>query len=114
MSTRALYLRISSSELQRFVLDPKRVHKLDVRPAIDDGRAIDLGRGWEELGCLLEGGITTPEAAPAIGDVPLSSNDREAWSWVRAERVEDLAKRLTRITRAAFYKMYVVDDEETQ
>ena len=38
LTTRALYLRIKTGELQRFLERPDLIFKLDVRPAIADGR----------------------------------------------------------------------------
>lgn len=113
-STRALYLRISPADLRRYLQKPELLSRLDVRVALADGRALDLGRGWEEIGCLLEGGISVPTRAPTVGDSTLVEGERAAWGLVEAERVKELALFLDRIDRAEFYRMYYVDDEDTQ
>jgi hypothetical protein len=107
-----IYTRAPGPELERFVKNPKLLAKLDDRVALTDGRAIDLGRCWEELGCLLEGGISTPRSGPTVGDTPIASDDQVVWSVVGAERVKTLAAELSRMTREAFYKLYRTDDDE--
>ena len=114
MATRALYFRLSPSEAKRFLERPHLIRKLDVRVPMADGRAIDLGRGWEEIGCLLEGGISVPRSGPMIGEVELWQDASGAWSYLSESRVSELAPSLV-MTRADFYRIYrVEDDEDTQ
>ena len=108
-----IYTRAPHSDLQRFLDKPSLLRRLDPRVAIADGRALDLGRRWEELGCLLDGGISPPRSGPTVGDTVIASSDDVVWSVVEPERVEALAEELGRITREAFYKLYRVDDDET-
>jgi hypothetical protein len=110
----AIYFRAPVSEIERFVRRPDLLKKLDLRVALSDGRALDLGRRWDELGCLLEGGVTAPQSGPTVGDGPLASNeDRVAWAWVEPERVRAFAEQLAAIRRDDFVRLYRVDDEET-
>lgn len=108
-----IYFRAPLPELSRFVESPRLLDKLDPRVALADGRAIDLGRCWDELGCLLDGGYTAPETGPTVGDRPLWSNQRATWSLVTPDRVVAIAGELGQMTREAFFSLYRVDEDET-
>jgi hypothetical protein len=108
-----IYLRAPLRELERFVESPRLLDKLDTRVALSDGRAIDLGRCWDELGCLLDGGITAPESGPTVGDRPLWSSQRAMWSLVAPDRVAIIAADLAQLGREAFFSLYRVEEDET-
>lgn len=108
-----IYTRAPVSELKRFVDKPSLLRRLDPRVAISDGRALDLGRRWEELGCLLDGGISPPKSGPTVGDTVLASSEDVVWSMVEPDRVKALADELGRVSREAFYSLYRVDEDET-
>ena len=108
-----IYLRAPLAELSRFVESPRLLDKLDPRVALGDGRAIDLGRCWDELGCLLDGGFTTPETGPTVGERPLWSNQRAMWSLVEPARVAAISGELSQMSREAFFSLYRVDEDET-
>lgn len=108
-----IYIRAPIEELDRFVQNPKLLRRLDPRVALADGRALDLGRRWEELGCLLDGGISSPRSGPTVGDTPLTSDDDVVWNMVAPDRVKVLAAELRRMSREAFHGLYRVDEDET-
>jgi hypothetical protein len=108
-----IYTRTPLPELNRFVANPKLLRRLDPRVALADGRALDLGRRWEELGCLLDGGISPPVSGPTVGDTPLTSDEEVVWSMVSPERVVAFAAELGRMSREAFHGLYRVDEDET-
>lgn len=111
----AIYLRVASELLEQLCDRPDRLGELDVREALLDGRAVDLGRRWEELGCLLDGGIEPPCQAPTVADVVFAAfdDDRTLWGYVSPARVRAMAHELSRITPDAFLAMYRVDDADT-
>ncbi len=110
-----IYIRLQQQEVERFVANPDILPKYDPRVALADGRGIDLGRAWEELGVFLDGGVKLPEHGPTIGEQPLVSSDaRAAWSFVSAQRVCELAEELRAMRRSEFKKRYQIDPEETQ
>ena len=110
----ATLFRATSSEIERLRRDTRLALAMDPRGPLADGRAIDLGRRWEELGCLLDGGIATPEAGPVVGDEPIPCNDKQqAWSYVSPERVAAIATELARINRGAFMRLYRVEEDDT-
>lgn len=111
----AIYLRVAPDLLEQLCDRPDRLGELDLHEALLDGRAVDLGRRWEELGCLLEGGIEPPRQAPTVADVVFAAfdDDRTLWGYVSAERVQAMARELSRITPDAFLAMYRVDDADT-
>ena len=110
-----IYIRLQQKEVERLRDNPDILPKYDPRVALSDGRGIDLGRAWEELGVFLDGGVKLPENGPTIGEEPLPSTDaRAAWSFVSAERVRELAEELRGMRRSEFKKRYQVDPEETQ
>lgn len=113
MTARALYLRIPASELARFRARPELVKKLDLRVPLGDGRALDLGRGWDEIGCLLEHGWSTPTRGPTIGEEAIFATDDEAWTALDERRVVACAAELGVLTQQRFEELYAVDDLET-
>ena len=109
-----IYTRLPMTEIERLAAKPALLRRLDARVALADGRALDLGRRWEELGCLLDGGILAPRTGPTVGEQPLASPEEDvAWSFVTPERVREIAAELGRVTRDAFMRLYEVDDEDT-
>lgn len=110
----ALYVRAAPREVALFEARPGLLAALDLRGLVAEGRALDLGRAWDELGCLLEGGISTPSSGPTVGERPLASPaEWEVWNWIDAERVAVIARELAAIDRETFHRMYTVDDEDT-
>lgn len=109
-----VYLRISEPELRALGDGPDALSRLDLASAIGEGRALDLGSRWDELGCLLDGGIARPSTGPTVGDEPLPSPETSvAWALVSPARVSTLAEELSRISRSRFLELYRVDDAET-
>ena len=109
-----IYTRLPLPEIERFARKPTLLRRLDARVALADGRAIDLGRRWEELGCLLEGGISAPTTGPTVGETTLPSPDEDvAWSYVAPDRVRAIAAELDQVTRDSFIDLYEVDEDET-
>jgi hypothetical protein len=89
--------------------------KYDPRVALEDGRGIDIGRAWEDLGVFLDGGVQLPEAGPTVGDIPLAFTDpRATWSYIEPERVAEMAEHLRVMRHREFRKAYEVDPEDTQ
>jgi hypothetical protein len=114
MILNAVYLRLPPAELAALEKEPAGLRALPLDAALADGRALDLGRAWEELGCLLEGGIRIPETGPTVGYRPLgTTEDGAAWAGVDADRVRRVADELGVLHRDAFIRLYVVDDGET-
>jgi hypothetical protein len=110
----ALYLRVSVDDLARFEEDPARLYATPMQPALDEARALDLGRAWEDLGCLLEGGIKTPETGPTVGDQPLPTTvDGVLWSSVSSARVKEYAEGPMNLTKAQFLALCRVDEADT-
>jgi len=110
-----IYIRMDREEIHRLRDDPEILPKYDPRVAITDGRGIDLGRSWEELGVFLDGGVALPDHGPTVGDQPMPSTDeRAAWSYIEPERVVEMAEELTAMRRREFKSRYKVDPEDTQ
>ncbi|MBI4702534.1 MAG: DUF1877 family protein [Deltaproteobacteria bacterium] len=110
----AFYIRVPTSEIERLREHPEILPKYDPRVALGDGRGLDLGRAWEALGCLLDGGVRAPEIGPTVGEEPLPGTDtRAVWSYVSAARVEEIARRLGELDRQQFREIYDVDPEDT-
>ena len=112
MILHAVYLRLDPAELMG-LRHPGALAALRVDAALADGRALDLGRAWEELGCLLDGGIRTPESGPTVGYDPLAAADGVAWASIEPARVRAVADALASLDRDAFIRLYSVDDAET-
>lgn len=109
-----IYIRMGPRELSRLREHPEILPKYDPRVALADGRGLDLGRAWEELGVFLDGGVKLPDAGATVGDVPLPSNDsRATWSYIEPERVRVLAGELSAMRRDDFCARYEVDNEDT-
>jgi hypothetical protein len=107
----AIYIRVPMLEIERLRARPEVLPKYDPRVALSDGRAIDLGRAWEQLGVWLDGGVRLPERGPTIGDEPMPDVDtRAAWTFVSAERVAELAEMLAQ-HRKSFRKLYAVESD---
>src|SRR5690349_6423926 len=103
MLLEATYLRLDASELAALVSDHAALGRIDLDAAVADGRALPFGRGWDELGCLLEGGFKTPETGPTVGYDPLGSLDAgAAWATVSPDRVATIATELAAIDHGAF------------
>jgi hypothetical protein len=113
MSTHAVYVRLPERELRRLAEAPAALAGLDVAAALADGRAIDLGRGWDELGCLLEGGISTPASGPTVGDDVFHAEETQTWSAVTPARVASIAAELAEMTPEVFLGLYQVGDDGT-
>ncbi len=110
-----IYIRMARDDLSRLQEHPEILPKYDPRVALSDGRGLDLGRAWEELGVFLDGGVALPDAGPTVGDVPLPSPDtRATWSYVAPDRVREMAEELRQMRRAQFRERYTVDHEDTQ
>ena len=110
-----IYIRMSEHELQRLRSQPEILPKYDPRVALSDGRAVDIGRAWEELGVFLDGGVRLPEQGPTVGDIPLPQTDsRATWSYIEPERVKAMAEHLMQMRKKEFRKAYDVDPEDTQ
>jgi hypothetical protein len=109
-----IYIRVEPRELSRLREHPEILPKYDPRVALADGRGLDLGRAWEELGVFLDGGVSLPDAGATVGEVPLPSADNRAtWSYIEPERVRALAGELTAMRRDEFCQRYEVDNEDT-
>jgi hypothetical protein len=110
----ALYIRIPAKELERLRARPQILPKYDPRVALADGRGLDIGRAWDELGCYLDGGAKVPEQGPTVGEEPLANTDERAlWSCVLPGRVQVIAQALGEISAAEFRHEYKFDPEET-
>lgn len=110
----AIYIRLPLEEIERLRDTPDVLPKYDPRVALADGRGLDLGRAWEELGCFLDGGVSIPEHGPTVGEEPMPDVDpRAAWSYVRPERVRAIANALADMKKADFRTAYKLDPEET-
>lgn len=108
-----MYLRVPAHELDHLLAHPESLASLELRAALDDGRALDLGRAWEPLAVLIDGGVHLPDTGPTLGDEPLPDLDPgAAWSCVPAARVAAVAEELRRHHRQ-FARLYVVDGEDT-
>ena len=110
-----MYIRLAPGELDRLRAHPEILPKYDPRVPLEDGRAVDIGRAWEELGVFIDGGVQLPTEGPTVGDVELPHTDeRAAWSYVEPERVQVLAESLAKIRRSEeFKKRYEQDPEDT-
>jgi len=110
-----IYIRLRRDEIHRLRDHPEILPKYDPRVALLDGRGIDLGRAWEELGVFIDGGVALPDHGPTIGDQPMPSTDERAhWGYVEPERVAAIAEELTAIRRREFNQRYDADPEDTQ
>jgi hypothetical protein len=110
----AVYIRIPAKELERLRTRPEILPKYDPRVALADGRGLDIGRAWDELGCYLDGGAKVPEQGPTVGEEPLPNIDERAlWSFVPPERVKVIAQALSEIKGSEFRREYKLDPEET-
>lgn len=110
-----IYIRMQREEIERLRDNPSILPKYDPRVPLSDGRALDLGRAWEELGVFLDGGVKLPDTGPTVGDLPLPNTDkRAAWSYVEPSRVREMAEELRQMRRAQFRQRYEVDQEDTQ
>ena len=110
----AVYIRIPAKELERLRKHPQILPKYDPRVAINDGRGLDLGRAWDELGCYLDGGAKVPDQGPTVGEEPLPNLDERAlWSFVAPARVQVIAQALSEISAAEFKREYHLDPEQT-
>jgi hypothetical protein len=102
---------MAPAELERLKEHPEILPKYDPRVALDDGRALNLGRAWEELGVFIDGGISLPEQGPILGETPFPETDARAhWSYIEAERVAHYASELSRFDQAEFEERYHIDD----
>lgn len=111
----AIYIRLELNAIDRLREQPEILPMYDPRVALADGRGLDLGQGWDELGAYLEGGIKIPESGPTVGEESLPDTDSRArWSYIVPDRVAAIAKRLNRYTRREFERSYKIDSEETQ
>lgn len=109
-----IYIRLSGEELRRLRAHPEILPKYDPRVALADGRGIDLGRAWEELGVFIERGVRVPDAGPTVGEEPMpSTDDRASWSLVAPEHVAAMAAELARLSREDFERRYEADAEDT-
>lgn len=110
----AILIRVPWSEIQRLVDEPTILPMYDPRVALNAGRGLDLGRAWEGLGCLLDGGVQLPEQGPTVGEVPMADTDeRAAWSYVVPDRVRVIADALADLCQRDFRTLYRIDPEET-
>ena len=110
-----IYIRVQRDEIERLREHPDVLPKYDPRVALADGRGLDLGRAWEELGVFLDGGVQLPEKGPTVGESPLPSEDgRAMWAYVEPEQVVEMAETLREMRRKQFQDRYDVDPEETQ
>ncbi len=108
-----IYIRLPLGEVERLRDRPEVLPKYDPRVALADGRGVDLGRAWEDLGVLIDGGARLPDHGPTVGELPLPETDtRATWSYVTPERVVAIAAELAN-HRRNFRKLYVVDGEDT-
>lgn len=110
-----IYIRLEHDEIQRLKDNPNILPKYDPRVALTDGRGLDIGRAWEELGVFLDGGVKLPDVGPTVGDIPLPNTDaRATWSYVEPSRVQAMAEELRQMRRSQFRDRYRVDAEDTQ
>jgi Domain of unknown function (DUF1877) len=110
-----MYIRMEWVEIERLRDHPEILPKYDPRVPLADGRAIDIGRAWEELGVFIDGGVKCPEVGPTVGDVPMNGEDSRAmWSYVEPERVVAMAAELKQMRRKSVRQQYHVDLEDTQ
>ncbi|MBN4050293.1 DUF1877 family protein [Desulfobulbus sp. AH-315-M07] len=110
-----IYIRLATTELTRLREHPEILPKYDPRVALDDGRAVDIGRAWEELGVFIDGGVKLPTRGPIVGDTELPHTDERAtWSYIEAPRVQEIADYLVNIRRnEEFKKHYDHDPDDT-
>jgi uncharacterized protein DUF1877 len=109
-----IYIRLDAREVARLRDNPGILPKYDPRVALADGRGLDLGRAWEELGVFLDGGVKLPEGGATLGDFPLPTTDpRATWSYIEPARVAVLADELAKLGERQFRKAYEVDGEDT-
>jgi hypothetical protein len=109
-----IYIRLDAREVARLRENPQILPKYDPRVALQDGRGLDLGRAWEELGVFLDGGVKLPETGATLGDIPLPATDpRATWSYIEPSRVVELAAALDQLGERQFRKSYEVDGEDT-
>lgn len=110
-----IYIRLEGREVDRLINNPDILPKYDPRVALSDGRGLDLGRAWEELGVFLDGGVKLPVTGPTVGDSPMPNADtRATWSYVQPARVAQIAERLRSIRKNEFRDQYEIDPEDTQ
>ena len=110
-----IYIRLEGAEIERLRDHPEILPKYDPRVALTDGRGLDLGRAWEELGVFLDGGVMLPDTGPTVGEIPMPSSDpRAAWSYVAPDRVAAMAAQLRQMRRDQFRIQYQIDNEDTQ
>ena len=110
-----VYIRLPMDEIARLRDHPEVLPKYDPRVALGDGRGLDLGRAWEDLGVFIDGGVKMPDTGPSLGKQPLPSTDeRAAWSYVEPEQVAAWAAQLGALRRSDFHRQYDVDNEDTQ
>jgi hypothetical protein len=110
-----IYIRMPVSELERLRANPDLLPLYDPRVPLADGRGLDLGRAWEELGVFLDGGVKLPDHGPTVGQIALPNTDgRAAWSYVEPERAGEWADELAQMSRKQFNEAYEVDPEDTQ
>lgn len=110
-----MYIRLDLEEIERLRDNPEILPKYDPRVPLDDGRGVDIGRAWEELGVFIDGGVKLPDSGPTVGDVPLPSTDtRATWSYVEPSRVAAIADQLREMRRKNVRQRYQVDLEDTQ
>jgi len=110
----AIYYRVSPAELDRLAGAPEVLTGMSLESALKDGRALDLGRAWEELGCLLEGGIAIPESGPTVGDEPLLlTEEGVAWNAIRPARVIELIESTMGMKDDAFLQLTSWDESDT-
>lgn len=110
-----IYIRLPPAELERLREHTESLASYDVRAALAEGRAYDIGRAWEELAVFIDGGFRIPEHGPTIGEHALPCSDVTAtWSCVLPDRVVEMARDLSRFDDDSFRQKYDVDPEETQ
>ena len=108
-----VYVRLLPAELRHLQEHPDALLNYDLRGPLKDGRALDLGRAWESLAVLVDGGVRLPERGPTLGQLALPDCDhRAAWSCVEAAGVVTFAEVLATTCRQ-FAKLYGVDGEDT-
>jgi hypothetical protein len=108
-----VYIRVPGDELDRLRTNGDTLPSFDVTAALADGRGFDLGRAWEPLAVLIDGGVRLPETGPTLGEFALPDTDASAaWSGIEASRVPAVATQL-RDTCRRFGALYVVDGEDT-